>query len=149
MQCVWTKSWLCSSPISEGMTSAALLPCRSGSSRCCVNIGVVAANARTLKRAGPKKALHTSFKTEWHAGRGENGGDVTMTNSSWRMLQWMSDYADLMRMLRTDSGKIYSCCCELFELYFLHVFHTFSDVPLAEIAGALPARQVQLPAREA
>ena len=66
---------------------------------------------------------------------------MTMTNASWRMLQWMRDYADLMRLLRTDSGKIYSSCCELFELYFLHVFHTFSDVTLVEIMCGQQSRQ--------
>ena len=73
------------------------------------------------------------------AGRGD---EVTVTNASWRLLQWMSDYADLMRMLRADSGKVYSGCCELFELYFLHVYHTFSDVPLAELASGRQTRQV-------
>ena len=58
---------------------------------------------------------------------------MVMTTASWRMLQWMSHYADLMRLLPPDSGKIYSSCCELFELYFLHVFHCFSDVTVTDL----------------
>ncbi len=65
-----------------------------------------------------------------------------MTTASWRMLQWMKHYADLMRLLPSDSGKIYSGCCELFELYFLHVFHCFSNVSIVEL---LKGQSTQVP----
>ena len=48
-------------------------------------------------------------------------------------MQWMCEYAGLMRLLPTDASRIYSCCCELFELYFLHTFCCFGEVPLADI----------------
>lgn len=56
-----------------------------------------------------------------------------VTAASWRMLQWMTHYADLMRLLPTSSGTIYSGCCELFELYFLHIFHHFSGISIAAL----------------
>ena len=64
-----------------------------------------------------------------------------MTTASWRMLQWMRHYAHLMRLLPADCGKIHSACCELFELYFLHVFHCFSGVSIPALL-ADQARQV-------
>lgn len=67
--------------------------------------------------------------------------ELVVTAASWRTLQWMSHYADLMRLLPSDSGKIYSGCCELFELYFLHVFHCFSNVSIAELLSG-HSRQV-------
>ena len=68
--------------------------------------------------------------------------ELVVTTASWRMLQWMSQYADLMRLLSSDSGKIYSACCELFELYFLHVFHCFSGISIADVLKG-QAGQVQ------
>ncbi|KAK9823710.1 hypothetical protein WJX72_004829 [[Myrmecia] bisecta] len=58
-----------------------------------------------------------------------------MTNSSWRMLKLMSEYAELMRILRSEAGKVFSGLAELFELYLLHVFHVFSDVSVAELVN--------------
>ena len=65
-----------------------------------------------------------------------------MTSASWRMLQWMSENNKLMSILRADAGRIHSGSCELFELYFLHVFHTFGDVPLTDVLHPRQARQV-------
>ena len=55
----------------------------------------------------------------------------------------MTHYADLMRLLPSDAGKIYCGCCELFELYFLHVFHCFSNISIAELLKG-QTRQVGL-----
>ena len=65
----------------------------------------------------------------------------TMTNSSWRMLRLTCEYADLMRGLRAEAGKVFSGLCEMFEMYLLHVFHNFSDVSLAELVS--PHQQQQ------
>ena len=70
-------------------------------------------------------------------------GDMPpMTNASWRLTNWMSEYAQLMRALRTESGRVFGGLCQLFELYLLHIFHTFSDVSLAELSS--PNRQQQV-----
>lgn len=58
---------------------------------------------------------------------------LLMTNASWKMMQWLSEYAGLMRLLPSDASRIYSGCCQLFELYFLHVFYCYSEVPLVEL----------------
>ena len=65
----------------------------------------------------------------------------TMTNSSWRMLRLTCEYADLMRGLRAEAGKVFSGLCEMFEMYLLHVFHNFSDISLAELVS--PHQQQQ------
>ena len=49
------------------------------------------------------------------------------------MMQWMSEYAGLMRLLPSDASKIYSGCCQLFELYLLHTFHCYSQVNIDDI----------------
>lgn len=86
--------------------------------------------AMMVEHDGPK------LRGCWTAGR----SSVT-TASSWRMLRWMSDYAGLMRMLAADAGKVHSGCCELFELYFLHVFHVFGGVAVGDLVGGKPLRQ--------
>eukprot|EP00884_Botryococcus_braunii_P000884 jgi/Botrbrau1/10797/Bobra.0064s0003.1 len=62
-------------------------------------------------------------------------GSPTMTNASWRLMKWSAEYAGLMRVLRSDCGTVYSGLCELFEMYFLHVYFVFSDVPIMELVA--------------
>ncbi|KAK9817254.1 hypothetical protein WJX72_011915 [[Myrmecia] bisecta] len=59
---------------------------------------------------------------------------AAMTNSSMKMMKWMRDYGELMRILR-PAPFVYAGLCELFELYMLHTFHTFSEVSLADLAN--------------
>lgn len=47
-----------------------------------------------------------------------------------------------MRAQRSQAGHVFSGTAELFELYLLHVFHTFADVPLAELAQGIHLRLV-------
>ncbi len=65
-----------------------------------------------------------------------------MTNASWKLTNWLSEYAQLMRALRTESGCVFGGLCQLFELYLLHIYHTFSDISLAELSS--PNRQQQV-----
>lgn len=71
----------------------------------------------------------------------------TMTNSSWRLLNWTAQYASLMRALRSEIGKVFSGLAELFELYLLHIFHTFSDTSLAQLVAQHQQQQVGLHGR--
>lgn len=50
-----------------------------------------------------------------------------------------------MRGQRSQAGHVFSGMAELFELYLLHAFHTFADVPLAELAQGGQPRQVCAP----
>jgi hypothetical protein len=68
------------------------------------------------------------------AGRGQDE-IPTMTNASWRLIKWAREYAGLMRVLRSDCGTVYSGLCELFEMYFLHAYYVFSDVPIPEMVA--------------
>lgn len=65
----------------------------------------------------------------------------TMTNASWRLINWLSEYAELMLMLRSEAGKVYCAMAQMFELYLLHVFYTFSSLNLADVI--LPQQQQQ------
>ena len=65
-----------------------------------------------------------------------------MTNASWRLLNWLSEYAELMLMLRSEAGKVYCAMAQMFELYLLHVFYTFSSLNLANVI--LPQQQQQV-----
>lgn len=65
-----------------------------------------------------------------------------MTNASWRLINWMSEYAELMLMLRSEAGKVYCAMAQMFELYLLHVFYTFSSLNLADVI--LPQQQQQV-----
>ena len=75
------------------------------------------------------------------AGRLEEEGPA-LTASAWRLLRWAADYGGLMRAQRSQAGHVFSGMAELFELYLLHAFHTFSDVPLSELAHGSHMRQV-------
>ncbi len=66
----------------------------------------------------------------------------TMTNASWRLINWLSEYAELMLMLRSEAGKVYCAMAQMFELYLLHVFYTFSSLNLADVI--LPQQQQQV-----
>lgn len=68
-----------------------------------------------------------------------------MTTSSLRLARWLTEYAHLMRVIRTDAGRIWSAMAELFELYFLHTFHTFGDIPIAALMSTQQHRQVTAP----
>ena len=45
------------------------------------------------------------------------------------------------RVLAADVREVYSSICQLFELFLLEVFRSFSDVPLAQIVGETPTSQ--------
>ena len=49
--------------------------------------------------------------------------------------RWLAEYAQLMRILRADAGRVWSGAAELFELYFLHTYATFADVGLMDVLG--------------
>lgn len=77
-----------------------------------------------------------------YAGRLE---DVpTMTNASWRLINWLSEYAELMLMLRSEASKIFCAMAQMYELYLLHVFYTFSSFNLADIVVQEQQQQVGL-----
>lgn len=65
-----------------------------------------------------------------------------MTTSSLRLAKWLTEYAHLMRVIRSDAGRIWSGMAELFELYFLHTFHTFGDIPITALMSPQQQRQV-------
>lgn len=67
-----------------------------------------------------------------------------MTTSSLRLGKWLTEYAHLMRVIRSDAGRIWSGMAELFELYFLHTFHTFGDITIAALMSTQQQRQVLL-----
>ena len=68
-----------------------------------------------------------------------------MTTSSLRLAKWLTEYAHLMRVIRSDAGRIWSGMAELFELYFLHTFHTFGDIPITALMSPQQQRQVTSP----
>ena len=76
------------------------------------------------------------------AGRADADELPTMTNASWRLLNWLSEYAELMLMLRSEASKIFCAMAQMFELYLLHVFYTFSSLNLADVI--LPQQQQQV-----
>lgn len=78
------------------------------------------------------------------AGRLEEEGPA-LTLSARRLLQWVADYGGLMRAQRSRAGHVFSGMAELFELYLLHAFHTFADVPLDELAQGKHLRLVGSP----
>ena len=65
-----------------------------------------------------------------------------MTNASWRLVNWLSEYAELMLMLRSEAGKVYCAMAQMYELYLLHVFYTFSSLNLADVI--VPQQQQQV-----
>ena len=65
-----------------------------------------------------------------------------MTNASWRLINWLSEYAELMLMLRSEASKVFCAMAQMFELYLLHVFYTFSSLNLADVI--LPQQQQQV-----
>ncbi len=65
-----------------------------------------------------------------------------MTNASWRLVNWLSEYAELMLMLRSEASKVFCAMAQMFELYLLHVFYTFSSLNLADVI--LPQQQQQV-----
>jgi len=67
--------------------------------------------------------------------RREDDGAPVLTNTSWRLARWLAEYAQLMRILRADAGRVWSGAAELFELYFLHTYATFADVGLMDVLG--------------
>ena len=65
-----------------------------------------------------------------------------MTNASWRLINWLSEYAELMLMLRSEASKIYCAMAQMYEFYLLHVFYTFSSYNLADIVIQEQQQQV-------
>ena len=65
-----------------------------------------------------------------------------MTNASWRLVNWLSEYAELMLMLRSEASKVYCAMAQTYELYLLHVFYTFSSLNLADVI--MPQQQQQV-----
>ena len=68
-----------------------------------------------------------------------------MTTSSLRLAKWLTEYAHLMRVIRSDAGRIWSGMAELFELCFLHTFHTFGDITIAALMSTQQQRQASDP----
>lgn len=68
-----------------------------------------------------------------------------MTNASWRLINWLSEYAELMLMLRSEASKIYCAMGQMYEFYLLHVFYTFSSYNLADIVTQEQQQQVRQP----
>lgn len=64
-----------------------------------------------------------------------------MTNASWRLVNWLSEYAELMLMLKSEASKVYCAMAQMYELYLLHVFYTFSSLNLADVI--MPQQQQQ------
>eukprot|EP00891_Asterochloris_glomerata_P005698 jgi/Astpho2/5698/fgenesh1_pg.00079_%23_105_t len=58
--------------------------------------------------------------------------DSTVTNSSIKLLKWLRDYGELLRMLQ-PAAYVYRGICEMFEMYLLETFNTFSDVSIADL----------------
>ncbi len=52
----------------------------------------------------------------------------------------------MCRVLAADVREVYSSICQLFELFLLEVFRSFSDVPLAQIVGETPTSQTSVAA---
>lgn len=72
-----------------------------------------------------------------------------MTTSSLRLAKWLAEYAALMRLIGSEAGRVWSGMAELFELYFLHTFHTFGDITILELTSPQVQRQVStLPSSE-
>lgn len=68
----------------------------------------------------------------------------TMTNASWRLINWLSEYAELMLMLRSEASKIFCAMAQMYEMYLLHVFYTFSSFNLAHVMVQEQQQQVCL-----
>lgn len=68
-----------------------------------------------------------------------------MTTSSLRLAKWLAEYAALMRLIGSEAGRVWSGMAELFELYFLHIFHTFGDITILELTSPQVQRQVSAP----
>ena len=77
-----------------------------------------------------------------NAGRLDTEELPTMTNASWRLVNWLSEYAELMLMLRSEASKVYCAMAQMYELYLLHVFYTFSSLNLADVI--MPQQQQQV-----
>ncbi|KAK9843494.1 hypothetical protein WJX81_005881 [Elliptochloris bilobata] len=72
----------------------------------------------------------------WAGGpRRDDDTTPVVTNASWRLARWLAEYAQLMRILRSDAGRVWSGAAELFELYFLHTYAMFADVGLMDVLG--------------
>uniref|UniRef100_A0A1D1ZMS1 Coiled-coil domain-containing protein 132 n=1 Tax=Auxenochlorella protothecoides TaxID=3075 RepID=A0A1D1ZMS1_AUXPR len=79
------------------------------------------------------------------AGGGSRGA-AAVTNTSWRTMKWMRDYARLMCTLRASGPAIFQGLTELYDLYLLHIMACFDAPGLARLAageeehGAAPSR---------
>lgn len=78
------------------------------------------------------------------AGRMDTDELPSMTNASWRLVNWLSEYAELMLMLRSEAGKVYCAMAQMYELYLLHVFYTFSSLNLADVIVPQQQQQVSM-----
>ena len=93
----------------------------------------------TDRVCNPKSARWKLKGTHQSAGAAEV---PPMTTSSLRLAKWLTEYAHLMKIIRSDAGRIWSAMAELFELYFLHTFHTFGDITIAALMSTQQHRQV-------
>ncbi|KAK2075778.1 hypothetical protein QBZ16_001519 [Prototheca wickerhamii] len=91
---------------------------------------------RVLRRGAGDRGAHSltlgsPTKTQQHA---------AVTNSSWRTMKRMRDYAGLMCALRPAAPAIFAGLAELHDLYALHVAACFDPEGLRRVARGAPAR---------
>lgn len=71
-----------------------------------------------------------------------------LTPSSKAILQWWGQYGTLVPLLSHKAEDIYLSICDLFEIYFLHIFISCSGVTIDQFAaeddiGKLMTRRLQ------
>ncbi|KAL3152495.1 hypothetical protein ABBQ32_001530 [Trebouxia sp. C0010 RCD-2024] len=62
----------------------------------------------------------------------DGSSSANVTNSSHKLMRWLRDYGELMRILR-PAPFAYRGMCELFEMFLLMTFNTFSEVSLTDL----------------
>ncbi|KAL0023872.1 hypothetical protein WJX79_002364 [Trebouxia sp. C0005] len=65
-------------------------------------------------------------------GNARGGQASNLTNSSHKLMRWLRDYGELMRILR-PAPFAYRGMCDLFEMFMLITFNTFSEVSIADL----------------
>ncbi|BDA40427.1 Syndetin [Coccomyxa sp. Obi] len=86
-------------------------------------------------------AVARSTSSASTSGKGTAEAVPPMTTSSLRLAKWLAEYAALMRLIGSEAGRVWSGMAELFELYFLHTFHTFGDITILELTSPQVQRQ--------
>ena len=56
--------------------------------------------------------------------------EAVFTASSLKVLKYMERYIYLMKVIGENSSKVVECFCQLFELYFWHIFQVFGNINL-------------------